>query len=69
MIIRYYIKKNSSESRDVWDNHLFADLSLTLKDDNNEITPHVHKLILYSHCIYLEKLLTNCKEKFKYQIL
>jgi WD40 repeat protein len=41
---------------------LFTDLELTLIDEFNEITINVHKYILYSSCIYFEKLLTNFKE-------
>ena len=42
---------------------LFTDVTLTLIDANNEITMDLHKVILYSSCIYFEKLLTNFKEK------
>ena len=42
---------------------LFIDITLTLIDRNNEITMDLHKIILYSSCIYFEKLLTSCKEK------
>ena len=46
------------------DNQIFTDLKLTLQDDHHEITLYVHKIILYSKCVYFEKLLTNCKEKY-----
>src|SRR6202453_204535 len=50
------------------DNNLFIDLSLTLIDANHEIKINLHKIILYSSCIYFEKLLTNCKEKYLNEI-
>lgn len=43
--------------------NLFVDLILILKDGTNEITMNLHKSIVYSACVYFEKLLTNCKEK------
>ena len=43
--------------------HNLTDLTLTLFDGINKISINVHKNILYSSCIYFEKLLTNCKEK------
>ena len=42
---------------------LFTDITLTLIDSTNKITMDLHKIILYSSCIYFEKLLTNFKEK------
>src|SRR3990172_2553760 len=50
------------------DNNLFTDLILTLDDGINQITSYFHKIILYSSCIYFEKLLTTFKEKNQYQI-
>ena len=47
---------------------LFTDITLILSDANNEITIDLHKNILYSSCIYFEKLLTNFKEKHLDQI-
>ena len=44
------------------DNKLFTDLTLTLQDDHNEITCCVHKIILYSNCIYFEKLLLTVRK-------
>ena len=43
--------------------NIFTDLSLILTDDSNKININVHKNILYSSCVYFEKLLTNMKEK------
>ena len=43
--------------------HLFIDLLLTLDDGTNQITLNLHKIILYSSCLYFEKLLTMLKEK------
>ena len=43
--------------------NLFTDLLLTLKDDTTEIIINVNKNILYSSCIYFEKLLMNFKEQ------
>jgi WD40 repeat protein len=42
---------------------IFTDLILTLNDRYHQFTIHVNKNILYSSCIYFEKLLTNFKEK------
>ncbi|AGF84855.1 hypothetical protein QJ854_gp927 [Moumouvirus goulette] len=47
------------------DDKLFTDLSLILSDDNNTITIDVHKIVLYSSCIYFRKLLTFGKTKEK----
>ena len=47
---------------------LFTDITLILSDANNEIAIDLHKNILYSSCIYFEKLLTNFKEKHLDQI-
>ena len=43
--------------------NLFTDLLLTLDDGTKQITMHLHKIILYSSCLYFEKLLTTLKEK------
>src|SRR3990172_6759553 len=43
--------------------NLFTDLTIVLIDGNHHLTSHLHKIILYSSCIYFEKLLTNCREK------
>ncbi|ANB50964.1 putative BTB/POZ domain-containing protein [Powai lake megavirus] len=39
-------------------NNNFTDLKLTIEDDANKFVINVHKIILYSSCIYFEKLLT-----------
>src|ERR1700678_1392603 len=54
---------NPNKLHDAINNDLFIDLVLTLKDDINEITMNLHKIILYVSCCYFEKMLTNCKEK------
>src|ERR1700678_3566293 len=54
---------DSNKLCDAINNHLFIDLVLTLKDNISEITMNLHKIILYSSCIYFEKLLTTCKER------
>src|SRR3990170_8797570 len=43
--------------------NLFTDLSLKLVDQNNTITIRLHKIILYSSCVYFRKLLTSCRER------
>src|SRR3990172_12949961 len=43
--------------------NLFTDLTIVLIDGNHHLTIDLHKIILYSSCIYFEKLLTNCREK------
>src|SRR3972149_5336993 len=43
--------------------NLFTDLTIILMDGNHHLTIDLHKIILYSSCIYFEKLLTNCREK------
>ena len=48
---------------DAFNKDYFIDLTLILSDANQEITIDLHKIILYSSCLYFEKLLTNCKEK------
>src|SRR5918996_6332811 len=50
-------------------NEIFTDLILILIDDHDEITINLHKIILYSSCIYFKKLLTNCKEKHSKKII
>src|SRR4029077_8621165 len=44
-------------------NNLFTDIKLTINDSKNKITVGLHKIILYSSCIYFEKLLTSFREK------
>ena len=48
---------------DAFNNDYFIDLTLILLDANQYITIDLHKIILYSSCLYFEKLLTSCKEK------
>src|SRR3989337_2255793 len=43
--------------------NLFTDLGLKLVDQTNTITIQLHKIILYSSCIYFRKLLTSFKER------
>src|SRR5690349_357409 len=46
------------------ENNLFTDLILILVDNqNNKIEIPLHRLVLYSSCIYFRKLFENFKEK------
>ncbi|AKI80633.1 putative BTB/POZ domain-containing protein [Acanthamoeba polyphaga mimivirus] len=38
--------------------NIFCDLELTINDGVNKLVTNVHKIILYSSCVYFEKLLT-----------
>ena len=42
---------------------IFSDLTLCLDDGEYQLTMLVHKFVLYLHCPYFEKLLTNGREK------
>src|SRR5918996_6184989 len=46
-------------------NEIFTDLILILIDDHDEIIINLHKIILYSSCIYFKKLLTKEKDSKK----
>ena len=54
---------NLDELYETFNNELFTDITLIITDNTNEITIDLHKVILYSSCIYFKKLLTNFKEK------
>jgi len=44
-------------------NNVLTDINIVLADDEREISMQLHKIILYSSCIYFKKLLTNFKEE------
>ncbi|AEQ60458.1 hypothetical protein [Acanthamoeba polyphaga mimivirus] len=50
-------------------NNLFTDITIILKDESNEIMLNLHKNIIYSSCIFFEKLLTSFKEKESSKII
>ncbi|AGD92855.1 putative BTB/POZ domain-containing protein [Megavirus lba] len=48
---------NYDKAYDLVKNNHFCDLKLTIDDGTNKFVINVHKIILYSSCIYFEKLL------------
>lgn len=61
----FYSSKNNFRSvkMSTKDLTIFSDLTLCLDDGEYQLTMLVHKFVLYLHCPYFEKLLTNGREK------
>ncbi|AVL94425.1 putative BTB/POZ domain-containing protein [Moumouvirus australiensis] len=49
---------NYNKAYELVKNNQFSDLELTINDSVNKLVVNVHKIILYSSCIYFEKILT-----------
>ena len=58
-----------TELYETFNTELFTDVTLILTDEHREIKLRLHKIVLYSACIYFKKLLTNFKEKDSNEII